>query len=107
MKCIDGMTNEYLDNIEKLHEVLGVSGFLCKTCRKVSSKIGKDLKKQAEEMIDMKNRIVILELERDNLVAKVEMLESKGERVNIEIKSVGVEISKAKEVKNDMRHIVV
>ena len=107
-KCVEGMNNDYLENIEKLHELMGMSGFLCKTCKKVASKIGKDMKRMDEKIVDLENRVVILELERDNLVAKVETLEAKGEKTDAEMKGWTTVVSKAKkevisEVKNELK----
>ena len=107
-KCVEGMSNEYLDNIEKLHELMGMSGFLCKTCKKVASKWGKEMKLLGEKVVDLENRVVILELERDNLVAKVETLEAKGEKQDTEMKGWTTVVKNAKKeliskVKNDLK----
>ena len=108
VKCIDGMSPEYLENIEKIHDLIGISGFLCKTCKKVATKVGKEMKSLGEKLVDLENRVVILELERDNLMAKVEALEANREKTDVEVKGWNVQISKAKkevmtEVKNDLR----
>ena len=108
MKCIEGMNPDYLENIEKLHDLMGMSGFLCKTCKKVATKVGKEMKGLGEKMVDLENRVVILELERDNLMAKVEALEAKGQKAEAEMKGWNVQISKAKkevitEIKCDLK----
>ena len=97
------MTPEYFDNLKKSHEHFGWSGFICKTCRKVVTKIKTGMK-------DLENRVLALEMERDGLVAKVEAMEAKVGKCEGGIKVVEGDLVKAKEevkkeVKNDLREM--
>ena len=97
------MTPEYFDNLKKSHEHFQWSGFICKTCRKVVTKIKTGMK-------DLENRVLALEIERDGLVAKVEAMEAKVGKCEGGIKVVEGDLVKAKEevkkeVKNDLREM--
>ena len=95
--CVEGMSDAYFDNVQKSCELFGSSAFLCKTCRKVVTKLTKGHK-------DLEARIKILENENESLVKRVEALEKKTSDNEGGLKKVETGLEKAKEeVKEEVR----
>ena len=106
-ECVSGMTKEYLENCEMSYELFGHSTFLCQICRKVSAKFSRELKEITEEVQKLKDRMVVLELEKETLAQKVENMDKKTAKVKEGLKDVEKEVvsgmEKAKEeVKKEM-----
>ena len=94
--CIEGMSDAYLDQIIKTEKMFGWSGFLCRVCRKVMTKLNKGMK-------DMEARVTNLE-EKKEMALKIEVLEKKVGECKGEIKVVETGLTKAKEeVKEEMK----
>ena len=106
--CIDGMNKEYFDNCKKGYELLGHSAFLCKVCRKVLTVVKKSMKEMKEEIKGVKDKVLVLELEKEALAQKLEKIEMSSAKVNERVvgveKEVATGMEKAKEeVKKDVR----
>ena len=95
--CVEGMSEDYYDNVKKSVEVFGLSAFLCRTCRKVVVKLTKGQK-------DMEGRMKAVERENETLRARVEVLEKKMTGYEGGLKKVETGLEKAKEdVKEEVR----
>ena len=78
-------------------EVFGCSAFLCKTCRKVVTKLTRGQK-------DLEARVKTLESEKEELVRRVEALERKTSQNEGGLKKVETGLERAKEdVKEEVR----
>ena len=105
--CVEGMNKEYFDNLKKMSD-MSLAAFLCKTCRKVFGVVTKEIKSLKAEVKELKDQMVVLELEKETLAQKVENMELKAERVKSQEegfeKEVNVTVEKAREgLKMDVR----
>lgn len=100
IKCIKGMTYEFVDTCEKLNKIYGGSSYLCTCCRKIIGKMSKTVqeieakmtKSQQEtetRMSKMENDLKTAELERDALKQRLENMETKTDQVKDKV--IGVE----------------
>ena len=71
------MSSEYFDNMKKSHDLLGWSGFLCKTCRRIVGKLNKNMKEISNKVTELQNQMAVMKTDRDTLLAKIETLEGK------------------------------
>ena len=106
-KCIDGMTQEFIDTCDQMNKLFGGSAFLCVICRKLATKINKSIKDFDTKMEVMEARLKAAELERKLLAERVEKMENRSEQVKDRIvgmeKEIETGMEKAKEeVKNEM-----
>ena len=69
------MTDAYYDNVVKTKDLFGTSAFICKTCRKVVTKVQKGLKDMETRMKVYEKENETLRLEVGNLKVKVNQLE--------------------------------
>ena len=74
------MTDAYYDNVVKTKDLFGTSAFICKTCRKVVTKVQKGLKDMETRMKAYKKENETLRLEVGNLKVKVNQLEGGSSR---------------------------
>ena len=74
------MTDAYYDNVVKTKDLFGTSAFICKTCRKVVTKVQKGLKDMETRMKAYKKENETLRLEVGNLKVKVNQLEGGGDK---------------------------
>ena len=91
-KCIEGMTNEFVDNCDKINKIHGGSFFLCLTCRKMTGKMNRTTKELKDEIVELKNRDKIRELEFKALLERVERMEGKTDQVKDKMDGIEKEI---------------
>ena len=104
-RCIEGMNIEYFDNMKKSHDLLGWSGFLCKTCRRIVGKLNKNMKEISDKVTELQNQMVVMKMDRDTLMARIETLEGKAENAREGLKGVEEGMIKTKEeIKEEMRN---
>ena len=100
-KCIDGLSDAFLETCDRNNKMYGGSMFLCMCCRKLTGKVNKTFKEYDVKMAKYEERLKILDLENKILQEKVGRLEGKTEQategiVRVE-KGIETEIEKAKE----------
>ena len=94
---MEGLTDEFYDNVQKSKEVFGSAAFLCKTCRKVVAKFMKGQK-------DMEAGMKAMEKDNEDLRKRVDQLERKMTGYEGGLKKVETGLEKAKEeVKEEVR----
>ena len=95
--CVEGMTDAYYENVQKSFDLFGSSAFLCKTCRKVVTKLTRGQK-------ELEAKVKTLEREKEELAKRVEQLEKKTSQNEGGLKKVETGLEKAKEeVKEEVR----
>ena len=99
--CIEGMTEEYYDNVVKTKDLFGASAFLCKTCCKVINKV-----KAGQR--ELEGRVKALEVENGDMKKKMAEMERRVGQFEGGLKTVESGLTKAKEevreeVQVDMR----
>jgi hypothetical protein len=109
LKCVEGMTPEFLENCKLVYEIFNASAFLCKTCRKIIGKFNKQMKDLQEQVAVLGNRITVLELEKEATTQRLAKTEMITDRVKTGLEEVEKEVengmAKAKEeVKEDVRN---
>ena len=99
--CVEGMNKDWFDSCKKTFEAIGTSAFLCKTCRKVSAVQTKVTKELRSELKEVKDKVMVLEMQNEALAQKLENLELKIEKANSKVENYEKEVSstveKAKE----------
>ena len=108
VKCIDGMTPEFIKCCDAMNKYYGGSSFLCVVCRKVTGMLNQSMKDMEARMKQTEALLKTAELERKVLTEKFENLESRNRQVGENVKKIEVEVTsgmeKAKEeVKDEMR----
>ena len=74
-KCIDGMTKEFVDCIDKYNRMQGIgSSFLCTICRKLVGKINHSFKDLEKRFAANEERLRIVELELKTAKTQVPQL---------------------------------
>ena len=106
-KCIDGMTQEFIDTCDQMNKLFGGSAFLCVICRKLATKINKSIKDYDAKMEVMETKLKTAELERKLLAERLEKIENRSEQVTDKIVGMEKEIETGmeqakKEAKNEM-----
>ena len=100
-KCIDGLSDAFLEMCDRNNKMYGGSMFLCMCCRKLTGKVNKTFKEYDIKMAKYEERLKILDLENKVLQEKVGRLEGKTEQATEGIvrmeKGIETEIEKAKE----------
>lgn len=108
IKCVKGMTQEFVDTCEKLNKIYGGSSFLCSCCRKAIGKMTK-IQQEAEDrmvkakqemearMTKMETDLTKAELERDALKLRLERMETKTDQVKEKMIDVEKEIESGME----------
>ena len=106
-KCVDGMTPEFVDTVDKMNKLFGGSAFLCVNCRKLATKMNKTFREVEARLADMETELKNANLERKMLAAKVEKMESKSDQVRDKMDGMEKEIEAGmertkKEVRDEM-----
>ena len=106
-KCVDGMTPEFVDTVDKMNKLFGGSAFLCVVCRKLATKMNKTFREVETRLADMEAELKNANLERKMLAAKVEKMESKSDQVRDKMEGMEKEIEAGmertkKEVRDEM-----
>ena len=107
IKCLDGMTPEFVDCCDKMNRLYGGSSFLCVVCRKLVTKMNKSFKDMEKQMSAFELRLEKSELENRALKEKIEKMEAQTDQVRSKVGSMekeietGMETAK-KEVKEEM-----
>ena len=107
VKCVDGMTPEFVDCCDKLNRLHGGSAFLCAVCRKLVAKLNKSFKDMEKQMATFEQRLEKSELENKALKEKIEKMETQTDQVKTKMGNMekeietGMETAK-KEVKEEM-----
>ena len=92
LKCVDGMTPEFIESCDKMNKLFGGSAFLCVICRKLAGKINKSLQEVELRMTSIEDKLKAAELERDALKEKVGRMESKTDQVKEKVVDMEKEI---------------
>ena len=107
VKCVDGMTPEFVDCCDKMMRLNGGSAFLCVVCRKLVGKLNKSFKDMERQIDAMEQRLEKTERENKTLKDKVEKMEAQTDQVKTKMGNMekeietGMETAK-KEVKEEM-----
>ena len=92
---------------EKNYTSMGYNGFLCRICRKVWSSLKGAIKDLRKEVVEMGNRIVVLEMEKETLAQKVERMEMKTDKVKEGLAGVEKEVVSGMETaKQEVKKVV-
>ena len=78
--CVEGMTKQWVDSIKKTWDMLKVSTFLCRVCRKVWTNVNAAVKELKKEVVEMGNRVKALEMEKEAMAQKMEKTEMKADK---------------------------
>lgn len=81
LKCVDGMTAEFIDTCEKMNKIHGGSSYLCFICRKIFGKINKSNIELEARMAKMEDRLRIAELEREAFKERIARMEAQSDQV--------------------------
>ena len=108
VKCVDGMTPEFIKCCDAMNKFYGGSSFLCVVCRKVTGMLNHAMKDMEAKMTQMEGKLATAELERKYMDEKIKNLESKNRQVKENVQKMEGEVAtgmeKAKEeVKDEMR----
>ena len=107
VKCVEGMTPEFLDCCDKVNRLYGGSAFLCVVCRKLVVKMNKSFKDMEKRLDAMEQRLEKSELENKALKEKIEKTEAQTDQVRSKMGKMekeietGMETAK-KEVKEEV-----
>ena len=97
LKCIDGMTAEFIESCDKMNKMFGGSAFLCVICRKLTAKLNKSFVEVEMRMKGIEEKLKIAELERDFLKQKVDRMENKTDQVKDKVVDMEKEIESGME----------
>ena len=105
--CIPGMNKDFFDSCKKALETFGHSAFLCHVCRKVVGKFNRSMKDLEDEMKKLKERVLVLEKEKETMAQRMVNMDLKTTKVKEGLEGVEKEVvsgmKKAKEeVKKDV-----
>ena len=108
VKCVEGMTPEFLKCCDAISKYYGGSSFLCVVCRKVTSMLNHSMKEMGTKVLKMETELATAKLEHQVLAEKVVNLELKSRQVEGNVQKMEGEVAlgmvKAKEeVKDEMR----
>ena len=123
--CVEGMTDEFVDNCTQLNKIHGGSFFLCLICRRVIEFMNTTFKQQGEEIKEakdetkeikalfkdeikeLKNQIKVLTLEVKVLTEKVSKSEVKADQAVVQTNQVRESMARVeKEVETGMEQAV-
>ena len=97
LKCIDGMTPEFIESCDKMNKMFGGSAFLCVICRKLATKMNKSFQEVEIRMKGIEEKLRAAELERDALKEKVGRMENKTDQVKEKVIDMEKEIESGME----------
>ena len=99
--CVEGMSEEFYDNVVKARELFGTSSFLCKTCRKVVLKVQKGQKEMEAKVKNMEKEIVDLKAEMKEMHKRMDQYEGGMKNVESGLEKAKQEVKE--EVKTELR----
>lgn len=108
IKCVEGMSPEFVKSCDAMNKYYGGSSFLCTICRKITGMLNSSMRDMEARMLMLENKLKTSELERKCMAAKIENLESRNKQVKENVEKMEGEVAsgmvKAKEeVKDEMR----
>ena len=92
LKCVDGMTPEFIESCDKMNKMFGGSAFLCVICRKLAAKLNRSFQEVEIRMRVIEDQLKAAELERDALKEKVGRMENKTDQVKDKVIDIEKEI---------------
>ena len=92
LKCVDGMTPEFIESCDKMNKMFGGSAFLCVICRKLAAKLNRSFQEVEIRMRAIEDQLKAAELERDALKEKVGRMENKTDQVKDKVIDIEKEI---------------
>ena len=81
VKCVEGMTPEFLKCCDAISKYWGGSSFLCVVCRKVTGMLNHSMKEMEAKIARIEAELVTERLERKVMAEKIENLEAKNRLV--------------------------
>ena len=101
------MTKEFYECIKMTYKTIGYSAFMCHICKKVTHKLNKAMKEMEAQVKDLGSRVYVLEMEKENMAQRMEVMDLKTSKVKNDLEVVGkevvIEVKKVKEeVKRDL-----
>ena len=84
-KCINGMTNEFVENHDRLMHLNGGSSFICRVCCKIFSKFNGSFQEVFAKMTEIEKNADHSELEKAAMKEKIERLEAQLDQVRARI----------------------
>ena len=97
LKCIDGMTPEFIESCNKMNKMFGGSAFLCIIYRKLATKLNKSFQEVEIRMKGIEDKLKAAELERDALKEKVGRIKDKTDQVKDKVIDMEKEIESGME----------
>lgn len=101
------MTPDYFDNCRKAYEIWNVSAFICKICRRLMVKMTKRMKELEEAVMELRNKVTLLEVEKETVTEKLKVVEGKADQAKHGLVEVEKEVENGMEKAKEEVKLVI